>query len=246
MEGISGKVVAITGASSGIGEATALRLAKQGALLILGARRVDRLQRLVETIRNEGGQAICCSLDVAKRDSVLDFVNLAIAEFGRLDVMVNNAGIMPLSFIAERKVEEWVSTIDVNFKGVLYGIDAALAQFLKQKSGHIINVTSVADRAIVPSASIYAGTKHAVRAVTEGLRKEMSDYGIQVTLVAPGAVATELFEGISGEELKAEMSRQAEGALSPDRIAGAIEFAIKQPADVDISELVIRPIPSII
>tara|TARA_B110000503_G_scaffold135145_1_gene215207 strand:- start:3610 stop:4362 length:753 start_codon:yes stop_codon:yes gene_type:complete len=241
---IKGKVVVITGASSGIGEAAAIMLGKAGAKVVLGARRLDRLENIVSKIVEEGGEAVCCNLDVSSSESVQAFISFAIECYEDLDVVVNNAGIMPLSMMAELKCDEWNSMVDINLKGVLHTIAAVLPHFTAKKSGHIINITSVGDRVIVPTATVYSATKYAVRAITQGLRQEVAEFGIKTTLIAPGAVDTELFESISNPELKAMMLQRSEGALSPDCIAGAICYAIEQPEHVDISELVIRPIPS--
>ena len=238
---IQGKVVAITGASSGIGEATARRLAAQGARVVIGARRTARLEALVEDIRRQGGEAAHRQLDVTRREDVRSFVGFAVERFGRLDVLVNNAGLMPLSPMEQLKVEEWDRMIDVNIKGVLYGIAAALPLFKAQGSGQFINISSVADRMVMPTAAVYSGTKYAVRAISEGLRQEVGG-AIRVTLVAPGVTESELAESISDPELKRVAIEDIRKSIIPaDAIARAIAFAIGQPADVDINELVVRP-----
>jgi NADP-dependent 3-hydroxy acid dehydrogenase YdfG len=238
---IQGKVVAITGASSGIGEATARRLAAQGARVVIGARRTARLEALVEDIRRQGGEAAHRQLDVTRREDVRSFVGFAVERFGRLDVLVNNAGLMPLSPMEQLKVEEWERMIDVNIKGVLYGIAAALPLFKAQGSGQFVNISSVADRMVMPTAAVYSGTKYAVRAISEGLRQEVGG-AIRVTLVAPGVTESELAESISDPELKRVAIEDIRKSIIPaDAIARAIAFAIGQPADVDINELVVRP-----
>ncbi|MBW8727586.1 MAG: SDR family oxidoreductase, partial [Inquilinus limosus] len=198
---MEGKVIAITGASSGIGEAVARHFAKAGAAVMLGARRLHRLEVVADEIRRDGGRVALQRLDVTRCEDVEAFVQEAVAQFGRLDVIVNNAGVMPLSPVADLKVEEWDRMVDVNLKGVLYGVAAALPVFRTQGSGHIVNVTSVADRRIVPTAAVYSATKFAVRAFSEGLRQEIGG-GIRVTVVAPGATESELANGISDPELR--------------------------------------------
>lgn len=238
---IRGKVVAITGASSGIGEATARLLAEQGARVVLGARRTARLEALAAELRQKGGEVAWRALDVTRREDVRGFVDHAVERFGRLDVLVGNAGVMPLSVMEQLKVDEWEWMIDVNLKGVLYGIAAALPRFQKQGAGQFIHVTSVADRVVVPTAAVYSATKYAVRAVSEGLRQEVGR-DIRVTLVAPGATRSELAEAISDPELRRLAVEQYRQELIPaEAIARAIAFAIGQPADVDVNELVVRP-----
>ena len=237
---ISGKVVAITGASSGIGEAVALHLAKAGAKVFLGARRVDRLKTIVSQIKKAGGEADSHPLDVTKSDEVFAFVKGAQSRFGRLDVLINNAGLMPLSLFDQGKIEEWDRMIDVNIKGTLYGIAAALPIFRAQESGHFINTSSVAGHTVRPTTGVYAGTKFAVRAISEGLRQEVGEK-IRVTIVSPGAVESELAETISDPELKAQMERYRQIAIPADAIARAIAYAIGEPRTVDVNEILIRP-----
>jgi NADP-dependent 3-hydroxy acid dehydrogenase YdfG len=238
---IMDKVVAITGASSGIGEATALRLAGSGAKLVLGARRQERLERLVNQINQAGGEAICAPTDVSKRKDMALFVELALERWGRLDVLVSNAGIGPISSLDELKVEDWEAMIDINFKGFLYGIAAALPVFRRQGFGHFVNVVSTAGLKIVPLQSVYAATKNAVRTVAEGLRQEAGDK-LRVTSISPGFVNTEFADSMTNPAVKAQILEQRDRmALSPDAIARAIVFAISQPADVDVNEIVIRP-----
>src|SRR3954449_2446932 len=240
MSGIEGKVVAITGASSGIGEATARLLAERGAKVTLGARRTERLQALATAIRDHGGEADYQVLDVTRREEVASFVNLARERFGRLDVLINNAGLMPLSPLDQLKVEEWDRMIDVNIKGVLYGIAAALLLFRAQGGGHFVNISSVAGHRVGPNMAIYSGTKFAVRAISEGLRQEAGDK-LRVTIISPGAVESELAETISDPDLKTRMDEYRTIAIPASAIARAIAFAIEQPSDVDVNEIVVRP-----
>lgn len=238
---MQGKVIAVTGASSGIGEAVARHFAKAGAAVMLGARRLHRLEAVADEIRRGGGRVALQRLDVTRREDAEAFVQEAVAQFGRLDVIVNNAGVMPLSPVADLKVEEWDRMVDVNLKGVLYGVAAALPVFLAQGSGHIVNVTSVADRRVVPTAAVYSATKYAVRAFSEGLRQEVGG-GIRVTVVAPGATASELANGISDPELRRAAVEDYRRELIPaEAIARAIAYAVGQPPEVDVNELVVRP-----
>ena len=241
MSGIENKVVVITGASSGIGEATALLLAGRGAKVVLGARREARLEALVARIETAGGDAVFACTDVKKRGDLVALVALARARFGKLDVLVNNAGIGPISLLDELRVDDWDEMIDVNIKGVLYGIAAALPVFREQGFGHFVNVISTAGLKIVPLQSVYAGTKNAVRTITEGLRQEAGDK-LRVTSVSPGYVRTDFAESMTSPAIKAQIEdSMAKMAISPDAIARAIAFAIEQPADVDVSEIVVRP-----
>lgn len=238
---MEGKVIAVTGASSGIGDAVARHFAKAGAAVMLGARRLHRLEVVADEIRRDGGRVALQRLDVTRREDVDAFVQAAVAQFGRLDVIVNNAGVMPLSPVADLKVEEWDRMVDVNLKGVLYGVAAALPVFQAQGSGHIVNVTSVADRRIVPTAAVYSATKFAVRAFSEGLRQEIGG-GIRVTVVAPGATESELANGISDPELRrAAIEDYRRDLLPAEAIARAIAYAVAQPPEVDVNELVVRP-----
>jgi NADP-dependent 3-hydroxy acid dehydrogenase YdfG len=241
MLNIQNKVIAITGASSGIGEATARLLAAKGAKVILGARRIENLQTIAAEIQAAGGEVRFTALDVTQKEQLVEFIQFAQAQFGRVDVLVSNAGLMPLSFIEQLKVEEWDRMIDVNLKGVLYGIAAALPVFQAQNSGHFVNITSVADRWIGPTATIYCATKHAVRVVSEGLRQE-TDSTIRVTIIAPGATESELPNAISDPEMKQTVIEQFRIDLIPaEAIARAIAYAVEQPADVDVNEIVVRP-----
>lgn len=241
MSGIEGKIVAITGASSGIGEATALLLAERGAKIVLGARRPDRLQALVERIAQAGGEAACTRTDVTQRQDVSALVELALQRFGKLDVLISNAGSGAISPLDELRVEEWDEMVDVNIKGVLYGIAAALPVFRKQGSGHFVNVASTAAHKTVVNQSVYSATKFAVRALSEGLRQEAGDK-LRVTVISPGFVKTDFVEAISSPELRAQLAKARDTfAISPDSIARAIAFAIEQPDDVDVGEIIVRP-----
>ena len=235
------KVVAITGASSGIGEATALRLAGSGAKLVLGARRADRLEALARRIAQSGGEAVFVPTDVRRRDDLTALVGLACKRFGRLDVLVSNAGIGPISPLDELRVEDWDDMVDVNIKGVLYGIAAALPVFRAQGGGHFVTTASTAAYRTVPTMAVYAGTKVAVRTICDGLRQEAGET-LRVTVVSPGFVRTDFIEGINNAHVRAQLaaSRDALG-IPPDAIARAIAFAIDQPADVDVNEIVVRP-----
>lgn len=236
MAQIANKTILITGASSGIGEATARELARTGANLFLGARRTDRLSALAEEL---GERAGWCALDVTDAASFDAFVDAAQERFGHIDALVNNAGVMPLAPLASLKRHEWKRMIDVNIHGVLNGIAAVLPRFLAQRDGHVINVASIGAHMVVPTAAVYCGTKHAVRAITEGLRLEHDD--IRATLVSPGVVATELGHDISDPALAANLVEWRKKSLTPDAIARAVRFAIEQPAGVDINEIIVRP-----
>ena len=234
------KVVIITGASSGIGEATAKLLAKNGAKLVLAARREDRLQALKEEIEQLGGQAVYQVTDVTKTEQLEQLAKLAQETYGSVDVLVNNAGLMPLSQLHKNKQDEWDTMVDVNIKGVLYGIGAVLPYMRKQKAGHIINISSVAGHEVMPSSAVYSGTKFAVRAITEGLRKEESvDNNIRATIISPGAVDTELKDHITDEDIKQGIGNMQ--AIDADAIARAINYAVSEPDDVSINEILIRP-----
>ena len=241
MAGTEGKVVAITGASSGIGEAAALLLAGRGAKLVLGARRVDRLEGLADRIAATVGEAAFARTDVTRREDLAALVQLACERFGKLDVLVNNAGIAPTSLLDELRVGDWEQMVDVNVKGVLYGIAAALPVFRRQGFGHFVTTASTAGLITRPTMAVYSGTKFAVRAICEGLRQEAGDK-LRVTLVTPGYVKTELAGSITNPEIKAQIVGSMDRmAIPPDAIARAIAFAIEQPADVDVGEIVVRP-----
>jgi len=241
MSGIEGKVVAITGASSGIGEATALLLAGRGAKLVLGARRSDRLEALADRIVKGGGAAVAGRLDVKRRGDLRDFVSLACERFGKLDVLVSNAGIGPISPLDDLRVEEWEEMVDINIKGVLYGIAAALPVFRQQGFGHFVTTGSTAAHRTVPSQSVYSATKFAVRALTEGLRQEAGEK-LRVTIVSPGFVRTDFVDTVTNPEVRAQLAASRDKfAIAPEAIARAIAFAIEQPADVDVGEIIVRP-----
>jgi len=233
------KVVLITGASSGIGAGIARELGKAGAKLVLGARRTERLEALAEDIRSQGGAVLTQRLDVTDRANVLAFAEAARDAFGRVDVIVNNAGVMPLSLMSSLKVDEWDRMIDVNIKGVLYGIAAVLPEMTARGSGHIINIASIGALAVSPTAAVYCATKFAVRAISDGLRQENDR--IRVTCIHPGVVESELTDTIT-DPAAAELMRAYRAiALKPDAIARAVRYAIEQPEDVDVNEIVVRP-----
>lgn len=246
MSGLKDKVIVITGASGGIGEATAMLLAERGARVVLGARRLDQLEAIVNRIEKSGGKAAYLVTDVKRSEDLSNLVQLAREKFGKLDVLINNAGFMPMSPLDDLRVEEWEDMIDINIKGVLYGIAAALPTFRNQGSGHFINIASTAAYRILPNMSVYAGTKLAVRAISEGLRQEAGDK-LRVTIVSPGFTSTpgsthsDALEAIQDPEMKAKLKAYQNIALSPYSIAKAIAFAIEQPNDVDVSEIVVRP-----
>ena len=237
------KVVLITGASSGIGEATARLLAGKGMRVVLGARRRPRLEALAAAIRAEGGQAEYKELDVTDMEDVQAFADFAIACHGRIDVWINNAGVMPLSMLAERKIVEWNRMLDVNVRGVLHGIACALPVMQAQRSGQIINMASIGAYAVSPTAAVYCATKFAVAAISEGLRQEVGA-DVRVTIVSPGVTRSELADSISDPTAREAMRAFRRDAIHPDAIARAIHFAIEQPADVDVSEIIVRPTSS--
>ncbi|MHA6908144.1 SDR family oxidoreductase [Ralstonia pseudosolanacearum] len=237
--GIENKVVVITGASSGLGAETARHLAKLGARVVLGARRIERLESLASEL-GLSPDAIQ-KTDVTDRMEVQSLVDRAVNLHGRIDVLLNNAGLMPSSMLDKLKVDEWDRMIDVNIKGVLYGIAAALPHMQKQMSGQIINVASVAGHKVGPGGSVYAGTKWAVRAISEGLRQEVKPWNIRTTIVSPGAITTELINTITDGDVAAGMAKTYEKALPASSFARVVEFAISQPADVDINEILFRP-----
>ncbi|HRR39651.1 MAG TPA: SDR family oxidoreductase [Syntrophales bacterium] len=241
MDNITGKVVVITGASSGLGEAAARLLSAQGASVVLGARRADRLRSLAEELTANGGKALAVVTDVTQVDQVKALVDAAVQTFGRIDVMINNAGLMPSSLLERLRVEDWDRMVDVNLKGVLYGIAAALPYMKQQKSGHFINVSSVAGHKVRPGGAVYAATKHAVRALSEGLRQEVKPYNIRTTVISPGAVATELPNSITDPDFAAASRRLYDVAIPAQSFARAVAFAISQPEDVDVNEILFRP-----
>jgi NADP-dependent 3-hydroxy acid dehydrogenase YdfG len=239
---IAGKVVVITGASSGMGEAASKHLSSLGATVVLGARRTDRIEKLAKEIQDNGGKALAIAVDVTHRDQVKKLVDTAVEKFGRVDVILNNAGIMPLSTMESLHVDEWDKMIDVNIKGVLNGIAAVLPYMKEQKSGQIINTSSVAGHKVFNGSAVYSATKYAVRALTEGLRMEVKPYNIRTTIVCPGAVKTELLDQITDVEVR-QANENYVGAvgISPDSFARVVAFAISQPEDVDVNEIIFRP-----
>jgi NADP-dependent 3-hydroxy acid dehydrogenase YdfG len=241
MQNIKGKVVAITGASSGIGKAIAIELAKNSAKVVLGARRTEQLEQLVEEINSTGGMAICTKIDVNNKADLVQLVNTAVEQYGKLDVIINNAGVSQLSRIDELDIEGWEEMIDINLKGVLYGMAAAIPVFKRQQSGHIVNIISTAGLSIVPTMGVYAGTKNAIRTIAEAFRQE-SDRNIRITGISPGFVKTDFADNIKNEEMKtAIQKRMEEIAISPVAIANAVIYAVSQPDDVEIGDIVIRP-----
>lgn len=239
-DNVAGKVVVITGASSGIGETAARHLAARGASVALGARRKDRLEALAREIRDAGGRAQAFVTDVTRRADVEALVQGALRAFGSVDVIVNNAGLMPLSPFDRLKVDDWDRMIDVNIKGVLYGIAAVLPIMKRQQSGHIINVSSVAGHKVRPGNAVYAATKHAVRAISEGLRQEAKPH-IRTTIISPGAVATELAESVTELDLRERTRAFYAIAVSAEVVARAIAYAIAEPPEVDVNEILLRP-----
>lgn len=239
MEGIKDKVIVITGASSGIGKATAAMLAKKGAKVVVGARRKENLEALVEKLISDGYTASYQVTDVTKRGDVENLVQHAINTYGKIDVIINNAGIMLLSYLEKLKVDEWEKMIDVNIKGVLYGIAAALPIMLEQGYGHIINTSSIAGHTADPSAAVYSGTKFAVRAISQGLRKEM-DGRVKVTVICPGVTETELGQDITDSGSAAALKELFKNSIPPEAIANAMIYAIEQTGNVDVSEIIVR------
>jgi len=236
--GITNKVIVITGASSGLGEAAARLLAEKGAKLVLGARRVDRLHALAQEL---GGDVVVQATDVTDAAQVQALADAALARFGRIDVMVNNAGLMPHSPLDRLKIADWDQMIDVNIKGVLYGIAAVLPTMQAQKSGHIVNVASVAGLKVRGGATVYAATKHAVRALSEGLRLEVKPHNIRTTVISPGALDTELIDHITEPDVLEGVKKTYANAISSDVFARALVYALEQPPEVDVNEVVFRP-----
>lgn len=241
IEGIEGKIVVITGASSGLGEATARHLSLRGATVVLGARRLDRIDALAVELAGRDKKAIAVQTDVTQRGQVQHLVEAAVAAYGRIDVMINNAGLMPHSPLERLKVDDWDRMIDVNLKGVLYGIAAALPHMQRQKSGHIINVSSVAGHKVRPGGAVYSATKHAVRALSEGLRQEVKPYNIRTTVISPGAVATELPDSITEADVAESVRKIYEVAVPADAFARAVAYAMSQPDEIDVNEILFRP-----
>lgn len=236
------KVILITGASSGIGEGAARLLAAQGHRLVIGARRTDRLAELAQSIEAAGGVVRYRELDVTSADDTAAFARFALDVFGRIDVLVNNAGVMPLSPLNALKVDEWNRMIDVNVRGVLHGIAAVLPTMEAQEQGQIINISSIGGLSVSPTAAVYCATKFAVRAISDGLRQETDK--IRVTVICPGVVESELADTISDDTARTAMREFRRIAITPDAIARAIDYAVEQPADVDVSEIVVRPTAS--
>ena len=234
------KVVLITGASSGIGEATTRLLADKNLQVVLGARRIDRLEAIASEIRDKGGSAAYRALDVTSLEDMQAFVDFAKDKFGRIDVVVNNAGLMPLSKLEALKIDEWNRMIDVNIRGVLHGIAAALPTFKQQHSGQFVNLSSIGGHAVYPTAAVYCATKYAVWAISEGLRQESPD--IRVTIISPGNTESELTSTISDTQAAQWVEEFRESAIPAEAIARAIAFAIEQPTDVDVNEIIVRPI----
>jgi NADP-dependent 3-hydroxy acid dehydrogenase YdfG len=238
---IDGKIVAITGASSGIGEATADLLAERGAKLVLGARRADKLNAVAARLSGSGGDVVAKETDVSRRSDLAEFVSLATETYGQLDVLVSNAGIMPVSPFDELHVDDWEAMVDVNLKGVLFGIAAALPVFRRQGFGHFVNTASTAAFRVTPGQSVYAGTKMAVRAISEGLRQEAGD-NLRVTIISPGMTSTNFAESITDPAARTELEQRRDViAMAPAAVARAIAFAIDQPSDIDVGEVVVRP-----
>jgi NADP-dependent 3-hydroxy acid dehydrogenase YdfG len=239
---IEGKIVVITGASSGLGEAAARLLSSQGATVVLGARRVNRIASLAKELNDAGGKALAIETDVTDFGQVKRLVDTAVETYGRIDVMLNNAGLMPHSPLERLKIDDWNRTIDVNIKGVLYGIAAALPHMKQQKAGQIINVSSVAGHKVNPGGAVYSATKHAVRALSEGLRQEVKPYNIRTTVISPGAVATELPSSITEPDVAQHVRKFYEAVAIPaESFAKVVAFAMSQPDDVDVNEILFRP-----
>lgn len=242
MKNIEGKVVVITGASSGLGKSTARMLSAEGAKVVLGARRAERIQSLADELTKNGGKALALTTDVTNAAQVKKLVDTAVEKYGRVDVVINNAGVMPHSPLERLKIDDWNQMIDVNIKGVLYGIAAALPYMKTQKSGHIINVSSVAGHKVNPGGAVYSATKYAVRAISEGLRQEVKPYNIRTTVISPGAVATELPNSATEPDVAAGIKAFYDNfAIPADSFARAVVFAMSQPEEVDINEILFRP-----
>jgi NADP-dependent 3-hydroxy acid dehydrogenase YdfG len=240
---LKNKVAIVTGASSGIGYATSLTLSKAGVRIAVGARRTDRLQELEKQIIKNNGEVFSQKLDVTSKSDCDSFVNAVVKKWGQVDILINNAGLMPLSYFKSGKVQEWEQMVDVNIKGVLYCTSAVVPYMLEEKSGHIINLSSVAGRIVFAGGSVYCATKHAIAALSEGLRKELSPkYNIRITCIEPGAVSTELLESITDESMTGfiQATKNME-TLQSDDIANAILYAIQVPSHVNVNEILIRP-----
>lgn len=241
MQNIKGKVVAITGASSGMGKAIAIELAKNGAKVVLGARRTEQLLQIVDEIKSTGGEATCAQIDVKHKADLVRLVNTAVEQYGKLDVIVNNAGVSQLARIDELDIDGWEEMIDINLKGVLYGMAAAIPVFKQQQAGHIVNIISTSGIKIVPMQGVYAGTKNAIRTIAEAFRQE-SDGNIRITGISPGFVKTDFANNIKNQEMKTAVQQGMEQiAIDPIAIANAVIYAICQPGDIEIGDIVIRP-----
>lgn len=239
---ISGKTIVITGGSSGMGAAAARHLAREGANVVVAARRVERLDALVAGITRTGGQAVAVAVDVARREDLHQLVDVAVSTYGRIDVLVNNAGLMPLSPLERLKVDEWDRMIDVNLRGVLYGVAAALPYMKQQRSGQIINTACVAGHKVLPTAAVYCATKFAVRALSEGLRQEVKPYNIRTTVVSPGAVSTGLLDHIGEDDVRAaNQDHVGKVGICAESFARVVAFTVSQPDDVEVNEIVLRP-----
>ena len=239
---IEGKVIVITGASSGLGEAAARHLSAEGSTVVLGARRVDRIEAIANELKGGGSKALAIATDVTDHQQVKGLVDTAIKEYGRIDVMINNAGVMLHSPLERYKIDDWDQMIDINIKGVLYGIAAALPYMKQQMSGHFINISSVAGHKIRPAGAVYAATKHAVRVISEGLRMEVKPYNIRTTIISPGAVDTELIDRMTEPDIREAAQKATEDlAIPAERFARIVAFAIGQPDDTDINEILFRP-----
>ncbi|RDC56518.1 SDR family NAD(P)-dependent oxidoreductase [Pedobacter chinensis] len=242
MQNLREKIVAVTGASAGIGKAIAIKLAENGVKVVLGARNTELLEKVVEEIKSAGGEAVFAKTDVSNKADLVQLVNVAITHYGKLDVIVNNAGVARLSRIDELDTDGWDEMIDSNLKGVLYGMAAAIPVFKKQASGHIVNIISTSGIKIVPTQGVYAGTKNAVRTIAEAFRQE-SDGSIRITGISPGYIKTDFaVKSVNREDMKAAASKAVEElAISPESIANAVIYAISQPKDVEVGDIVIRP-----
>ena len=239
---VDGKVIVITGASSGVGEASARLLSSQGATLVLGARRAERIQALADELNGKGGKALAVPTDVTDRTQVKHLVDSAVEKYGRVDVILNNAGVMPHSPLERLKVDDWEQMIDVNLKGVLYGIAAVLPHMKAQKNGHIINTSSVAGHKVRPGSAVYAATKTAVLVISEGLRQEVKPYNIRTTVISPGAMKTELADSITESDIADGVRKFADMiGVTAETFANIVSFTISQPEDVDINEILFRP-----
>jgi NADP-dependent 3-hydroxy acid dehydrogenase YdfG len=238
---LNGKVAVVTGASSGIGEATVRSLAGEGAAVVAGARRKERLDGLVEEVTRDGGKAIAVECDVADEQQAHALVDQAVEEFGGVDILINNAGVMLLSKVEKGLSDEWRQMFDVNVLGLLYATDAALEAMKRQGSGHIVNVSSVAGRKTRPTVGVYSGTKFAVNAISEAMRQELLEDGIRITMVEPGAVATELTDHITDEEVREGLKQRNVEPLQSEDVANAIAYAVSQPQRVSVNEILIRP-----